>query len=164
MAEDIDKSFPWGFFNGVAWGNPTICGGGGVFYLSYEHFFQIQLGLWDGTNNYAELMALRILLLFPLEWGHTKLQFFGDSLQVINSANGIEIFHVMRLISLVEDIFWLKVQFELITFHHVYREWNRVANRLSKEATKLQKDHIHIKEHTLEGKGGFYQHPFHNPW
>ena len=106
--EEIDKSFPWGYFDGVAQGEPNVCGGGGVLLLTKTHSFQIMSGLEEGSNNYAELMALKILLLVALEKGYRKIQIFGDSMLIINWAKGIHRYHVMRLFPLVEEVHHLK--------------------------------------------------------
>ena len=35
VEEPIDKSFPWGYFDGSVVGVPRICGTGGIIYFSY---------------------------------------------------------------------------------------------------------------------------------
>jgi ribonuclease HI len=64
-------------------------GGEDVFLSPHHTTFTSRRGLGDGTNNYSELMALKLLLLFSLEKGCRSLQVFGDSLVIINWANGI---------------------------------------------------------------------------
>lgn len=80
VMEEIDKSYPWEYFDGVAQGDPTNCGGGKVLHISDSHFFQIKYGLGSDTNNYAEIMALKILLLFALKKGYENYKFFGNSM------------------------------------------------------------------------------------
>ena len=65
--ELIDKDIPWGYFDGASQAHQLNCGGGGVLYKSEDHFFHFSAGLGRGSNNYAELMALRLLLLFALK-------------------------------------------------------------------------------------------------
>ena len=74
LALDIDRSLPWAFFDGEAQNN--MCGGGAVLFLTDSHFFAMSLGLGGGTNNFAELMSLKLLLMFALETGCTNLNFF----------------------------------------------------------------------------------------
>ena len=62
--EFIDKSFAWGYFDGSAPGVAKICGAGGMLYITDEHYFSFKAGLGLGTNNYAELCALKQLLTF----------------------------------------------------------------------------------------------------
>ena len=88
VMEQIDKSAPWGFFDGSAAGIPQTCGAGGILYLSDEHFFTFSAGLGLGTNNYAELLALKLLIILDLKQGVQSLQIFGDSQLVINWVTG----------------------------------------------------------------------------
>ena len=81
-----------GHFGGLAIGWRCIrCTnlGGACLYLNQSHFFQISLGLGTGTNNYAELMTLKLLLCFANERNCRQLQVYGDSMVVINWMNKI---------------------------------------------------------------------------
>ena len=53
VEETIDKTFPWGYFDGSASGEPKICGPRGILYFTDDHFFTFKAGLGSGTNNYA---------------------------------------------------------------------------------------------------------------
>ena len=86
--EFIDKTFAWGFFDGSAAGEPNICGAGGMLYISDDHFFSFKAGLGLGTNNFAELCALKLLLILARRNSLEKNQVFGDSQLVINWAFG----------------------------------------------------------------------------
>jgi ribonuclease HI len=72
-------------------------GGGGCLYINDQHFFLLRAGLGAGTNNFSELLALKLLLLFAVEKGCNTLQVFGDSLLIINWVNQEQIFHITRL-------------------------------------------------------------------
>ena len=63
FVEVIDKTFAWGFFDGSAARDPIFSGAGGMLFLSDVHFFSFKAGLGVGTNNFAELCALKLLLL-----------------------------------------------------------------------------------------------------
>jgi len=52
--------------------------------MSENNSFKIKMGLCPGTNNYAELLSLKLLLLFVEEKEVETIQDFGDSLDVIN--------------------------------------------------------------------------------
>ena len=136
--ELIDKAIPWGFFDGTSQDRQLSCGGGGVIFKSESHFFHFLVGLGRGSNNYAELMTLRLLLLFALEQGCLSFQVFGDSMLVIEWAKETVKCHVMILLPILEEVLRLKQQFIHISFTHVYRERNGVADQLSKEATQLE--------------------------
>lgn len=88
VVEVIVKSFPWGYFDGSTAGEPKICGAGGLFFISDDHFFTFKAGLGSGTNNFAELLGLKLLLTLSLDNNIRKVQIFGDSHLVINWATG----------------------------------------------------------------------------
>ena len=82
--DNIDKTYPWGYFNGFVALDPKICGDGGMIYISDEHYFSFKAGLGTGTNNFAEICALKLLLTLDREKHIVKFQLFGDSQLVIN--------------------------------------------------------------------------------
>ena len=110
--------------------------GGGLF-KTESHSFFLSAGLGRGTNNFAELMSLRLLLLFALEQGCLSLQVFGDSMLVIEWVKEVHLCNVMLLLPILEEILLLEQHFNYLAFTHIFRERNRVADRLSKEALQL---------------------------
>jgi hypothetical protein len=82
--EQIDYSKPWDFFYRASQNENQSCGGGAILFLSLQHSFKLKMGLGPGTNNYVELMAIKLLLLFAGEKGVQTIQIFGDSMIVIN--------------------------------------------------------------------------------
>ena len=75
--EQIDKSSLWGYFDGSTAGIPQICGVGGILHLSDEHSFAFFAGIGLGTNNYAELLALELLIILALKQWVQTLQILG---------------------------------------------------------------------------------------
>ena len=71
--EIIDKSKPWGFFDGSASGDPHLCGPGGILFIKDDHYFTLKAGLGIGTNNLAELCALKLLLTLALDKHISKI-------------------------------------------------------------------------------------------
>ena len=122
VQEIIDKTFPWGYFDGVAQGDPTVCGAGVVLFLEEGYYFQARWGLGEGTNNKAELLALYMLLLLAHEKGVQKLQIFGDSMIIINWINQTQRCHNIHLYPILEEVSQLKTTFNQISFTHIYRE------------------------------------------
>ena len=59
-----------------------------MLFISDEHFFSFKAGLGFGTNNLAELCALKLLFTLARENHFSKIHIFGDSQLVINWANG----------------------------------------------------------------------------
>lgn len=160
--EKIDKSMPWAYFDGSSINHQSVCGGGGVLHKSESHYFHIMAGLGSGSNNYAELMSLKLLMLFALEQGCLSLQIFGDSLIVIEWAKAITQCNVMVLSPILEEVLRLKQAFNYITFTHVYRERNGMADLLSKESTKRSMlfGTWRITIHSTEGIYSYTHRPF----
>ena len=82
--EVIDKTKPWGFFDCSASGNPQVCGAGGILYFKDDHFITFKAGLGIGSNNFAELSAVKLLIYLALDKQISRFQIYGDSLLVIN--------------------------------------------------------------------------------
>ena len=51
LALEIDRSTPWGFFDGAMQNN--LCGGGGILNLDDNRSFELITGLGEGSNNRA---------------------------------------------------------------------------------------------------------------
>ena len=96
--------------------------GGGCLYFSIRHFFLLKAGLGARSNNYSEIMALKLLLLFVVEKDCKTLQVFGDSLLVINWVNRIQICHISRLVTILEEVMRIIIDFDSISLSHIYRE------------------------------------------
>jgi hypothetical protein len=124
VEEQIDFSRPWDFFDGASQDNGEHCGGGGVLHLSPTHFYKLKWGLGQGSNNYAELMALKLLLTFAGEKGISNLHIFGDSMVVINWLRKTQKCHNINLASILEEVFLISNIFTNLLFTHVYRERN----------------------------------------
>jgi hypothetical protein len=118
----IDLSKPWAYFDDASQTNNQICGGGATLYLSNKHLFKIKMGLGPGTNNYVELLALKLLLQFVGEKGVQNLQIFGDSKNVINWTRKQQSCHNIFLQPLLEEIFRLLDALDSYSLKHVYRE------------------------------------------
>jgi len=106
-------------------------------FLSLNHFFKIKMGLGSGTNNFAELMALKLLLQFVGEKEVRSIQLFGDSMNVINWSQKSQICHNIFLFPIVEEIFRFLESFYSSSLKHVYRERNQIEDTLSKERTQV---------------------------
>jgi hypothetical protein len=76
---------------------------------------------------------------------------FWHSLVIINWANGIYRCQISRFLPLLEDVLRIKSLFDNISFSHIYRERNQMADKLSKEATQLDYGLWHVTEHTFDG-------------
>jgi len=94
-------------------------------------------GLGMGTNNFFELLSLKLLISFAIEKGCHSLNVFVDSMNVMNWIRGTQRCSNTRLYTLVEDITLLHTYFDSLTFQHVYRQRNKEADRRSEEGLHL---------------------------
>jgi ribonuclease HI len=85
------------------------------FSTSTTHLFKIKIGLGPGTNNYVELMSLKLLLLFAIEKRVESLQIFGDSLIVVNWARNTMKCHNIILFPLLEEVHRLLSSFDVLS-------------------------------------------------
>jgi len=155
---EIDRTNPWGFFDGAA--QNGRCGGGAILFLSDSHFFNLTFGLGDGTNNYAELMSLKLLLIFAEEKGCKKLSVFGDSLNVINWISRTQECRNVRLEILISSIRLILHSYENFSCRHVYRENNTEADRASKAGLRMALGDWKV----VETKNGLSQEYYHRPF
>ena len=88
--------------------------------FKWSHYFKLKMALGRGTNNYAELNSLRLLLIFFLEKGCRKLHIFGDWKIVINWFNQQLNYHVHTLRNMLEEVIILKSQFDSVIYRHIY--------------------------------------------
>ena len=99
------------------------------------HGFKERLGL--SSNKKVELLALKLLLQLVFNLGIQKLHIFGDSLLVIERMEKEKNVHNIFLWQLYDELMVLALYFEEMSFQHLYREMNGIANTLSKEILQL---------------------------
>lgn len=92
-----------------------------------------------GSNNKVELTTLRTLLFIAQDKGTKKPQVFGDSKLAIDWACSRVNITTVSLIPLLNDLKHHMSLFEWLSFQHIYKELNTVANKLSKEGVQLPK-------------------------
>lgn len=155
----MDQSRPWAYFDGASQNNVKLCGGV-VLHLLVSHVFHIKMGLGPGTNNYAELMALKLLLTFAGEKAITNLQIFGDSMMIINWIRKSQLCHNIRLLPLLEEVFIILGTYKNLSIRHVYRERNRAVDKLSKEGLLLDYGQWKIMESRDGSHFEYYHRPF----
>lgn len=130
----IQEGLPWAYFDGASQNNRA--GEGMCIHLKSDHLLKASVGLGSGSNNYAELSALRLLLCWLLHRNILSIQIFGDSVNVINWANGSSICQNQILKTILEEILQLKTSFNSLILCHVYRDQNEEADRLSKKGVQ----------------------------
>lgn len=82
------------------------------------------------TNNQAEYQAVRLALKGAIELGLKVIDFRLDSALVVNQLNGIYKIKNRDLWPIHEDIKALLIHFDKISFSHVRREFNQIADAL----------------------------------
>ena len=86
------------------------------------------------TNTRAKLLALWALLHFAKAIGIPTLHVYGDSYVIINWTNDKETLSALDLDCWCDNIMDMNAFFLSLNFHHVFREHNKRADSLSKEA------------------------------
>ena len=89
-----------------------------------------QGGMYLGitTNNQAEYHGVRLGLEKAIEMGAKTVDFRIDSLLVVNQLNGIYTIKNRELWPINERIVDLAKKFDKVTFTHVKREFNQLAD------------------------------------
>eukprot|EP00253_Pinus_taeda_P030772 PITA_30772 len=127
---NIQEGSPWAFCDGASQQNRA--GAGLCIHLNHDHTLKASVGLGPGSNNYAELSALRLLICWSLQRNISTIQIFGDSMNVVKWVNGNEICQNQILKPILEDILSLKSRFNNFSICHIYRDKNTAADQLSK--------------------------------
>eukprot|EP00253_Pinus_taeda_P030540 PITA_30540 len=126
----INEGSPWAFFDGASQQNRAgarIC-----IHLNHDHSIRASVGLGQGSNNYAELSALRLLMCWSIQRNILSIQIFGDSMNVVKWVNGNAMCQNQILKTILDDIVSLKSRFLNFSLCHTFRDKNTTADQLSK--------------------------------
>lgn len=117
------------YSDGGSRGNPGPSASGFVIMNQYEHVLH-EGGMYLGitTNNQAEYHGVRLGLEKALEMGMKTVDFRVDSMLVVNQLKGIYEIKNRELWPIHERIQELITHFEKVTFTHVKREFNQLAD------------------------------------
>ncbi|KAL6207693.1 hypothetical protein ACLB2K_018647 [Fragaria x ananassa] len=88
------------------------------------------------TISVAEALSLRNSLICAKERGLSRVEVEGDSKLVIDAVNGIAA-SPWRILKLVQEIRCLRNSFDFISFKHIFRETNFVANAVANVGHKV---------------------------
>lgn len=117
------------YSDGGSRGNPGPSASGFVVMDETEqviHEGGVYLGIT--TNNQAEYHGVQLGLEKALELGARRVDFRIDSMLVVNQMNGIYTIKNRELWPINERIHKLMAQFDKVTFTHVKREFNQLAD------------------------------------
>lgn len=117
------------YSDGGSRGNPGPSAAGFIIMDSYDHVMY-EGGMYLGvtTNNQAEYHGVRLGLEKALEIGARSIDFRIDSLLVVNQMNQVYTIKNRELWPIHERIRELVGEFEKVTFTHVKREFNQLAD------------------------------------
>ena len=110
-------------------------------YLSDEHSFAFSAGLEMGTNNFAELLVLKLLITLALKQGVQTLQIFGDSQLVINWVSGKFRINNIILTQVLQEVIRISNFLVKVDFKHIYRERNSKADALANAGANVVEGH-----------------------
>lgn len=96
----------------------------------------------DTTNNQAEYQSLKEGLESALDMGITELEVYMDSQLVINQVMGIYKVKNMELKPHYDRIKELEKRFDSISFTHVPREMNKLADAMVNQALDARKNEM----------------------
>lgn len=133
------------FFYGVKQGHDNIFGASMVLHITHSKFYHIKLGVGEGTNTKPELLVLWRLLYFASFKEVSNLQILGVSKLTFDWINCKCNLKVLYL-----ELWQLKIQdlqegFQELKISHIYREFNYIADDLSKKPLSLRASVLSIK-------------------
>lgn len=117
------------FTDGGSRGNPGPSASGFVL-LNMEDKVLVERGVYLGvtTNNQAEYQALKLGLEEALSYGAHTVHIFMDSMLVVNQMKGVFKVKNRDLWPIHDAIKALTDRFERVSFQHVPREFNKLAD------------------------------------
>ena len=127
--------FPCSFFDRAS--SKKVGGVGFYQMLNESHHLEFALGAGPCTNTKVELIGLWALMHTTQMMGIPKLSIFGSSLVIINWEKGTTSLTPPELYHWCRDTRKLCSCFLELSFCHIYREFNYLANCLSKKALSL---------------------------
>jgi len=128
----VDKALAW--FDRAAQQNGTLFGVGGVLQIDDHTEYRWTLNCGSGTNSRVEIMGAWATLTLATRLFVFDLFVLGDSKIIIDWLNGKGSITVANLYSWNERIYEIIPLFRTLSFAHIYREENKVADILSKNA------------------------------
>lgn len=123
------------FSDGGARGNPGPAGIGAVLYNEKNELLEeLSFYLGETTNNQAEYRALIMALEKAQALGATEMECYLDSELVVKQLNREYKVKNQDLAPLFLKVHNISLAFKKISFHHVPREKNSVADGLANRA------------------------------
>lgn len=122
------------YFDGCSKGNPGLSGAGSVIYKNGDEIWANSYFVSDdSTNNVAEYFGLIRGLKRAIKMKIKNIIVKGDSQLIIKQMTGQYQVRSESMIELYNIAKELEMQFETISYLHVYRKYNKRADQLSNE-------------------------------
>lgn len=130
------------YTDGGSRGNPGPSASGYVIMTSDDEIIE-EGGEYLGitTNNQAEYQAVKLALENARKFCNKQVDFYIDSLLVVNQMNHTWKIKNKELWPIHEAIQSLRDDFEKVTFTHVRREFNKLADAKVNEVLDSRKNH-----------------------
>ncbi|MGI5854046.1 MAG: ribonuclease HI family protein [Bacillota bacterium] len=123
------------YTDGASRGNPGLAGIGLVFFGSDgQEIKRIHRFLGTTTNNVAEYTALLTALEQALTMNVGQLNVFSDSELMVRQMNGEYKVRDEKLIPLYQQARQLASKFSKVTYTHIPRSRNKIADQLANQA------------------------------
>jgi ribonuclease HI/8-oxo-dGTP pyrophosphatase MutT (NUDIX family) len=131
LKDDVKKSTVTIYSDGGSRGNPGPSAAAFIIIDKNDNVVA-QGGKFLGWNDsgMAEYVGVELALKEAIELGIKNVEFRSDSLMVVNQINGLFSVKNHEFRSIHDRIIHLMAQFQRISFRHVHREYNRVADGL----------------------------------
>jgi ribonuclease HI len=130
------------FFNGAIRSDRLYCGAGGMIKTVDNIVYRWNINCGIGNNTKAELMGIWETLTLSNHISLPRLQAFVDSRVIIewlNDRGKLDVFPIEGWKTRTKDLI---KKFQYLSFHHLYREFNKENDKLSKEALLVPKGKI----------------------
>ena len=122
-----------------------------MIYISETHYYCFTVGCGISTNTRSELLALWSILRVCKLMGVPIKMIFGDSMVVISWVKRLSVLNIPTLKHWCDEIYSMLQESPPVTFNHIYREHNMLADELSKKALNMNVGNGHFSE-TMDGK------------
>lgn len=123
------------FSDGGARGNPGPAGIGAVLFNDKNEIVEeLSFYLGETTNNQAEYRALIMVMKKAQSLGATELECYLDSELVVKQLNREYKVKNKDLAPLFLEVHNISLSFKKVSFHHVPREKNSIADGLANQA------------------------------
>jgi ribonuclease HI len=136
------------FFDGASIRGGMTCGVGGVIKKPDLHVYRWHINCGTGTNTKAELLGAWVTLILAKLWKISKIQLMGDSKVIIDWLNHKTNLHAIDIVGWRRRTKVLTTYFQEISVHHIFRDFNKEADRLSKQGLLDQK--VNLTYYTVD--------------